>query len=137
MIELTAQRVLRLTGRALLGLYFLIPGITKITGFEATSLYMAEHNVPLVPVALVITIVLQIGGGACLIVGYRAQLMAAVLAALTLVINLFMHNFWAMEAGVEQAHEMQNFIKNLAIFAGLLYVAGSRAKPAGTGAAAA
>ena len=68
---------------------------------------------------------LQIGGGACLIAGYRAQLMAAVLAALTLVINVFMHNFWVLEAGTERAHEMQNFIKNLAIFAGLLYVAGS------------
>ena len=32
-----AQRVLYLVGRALLGLYFIVPGITKITGFAAMS----------------------------------------------------------------------------------------------------
>jgi len=47
-----------------------------------------------------------------------------VLAGLRLLISLFMHNFWAMEEDVQQAHEMQNFIKNLAIMAGLMYVAG-------------
>jgi putative oxidoreductase len=47
-----------------------------------------------------------------------------VLAGLTLVISVFMHDFWGMEEGLERAHEMQNFVKNMAIMAGLLYVAG-------------
>ena len=34
-------------GRALLGLYFFIPGLTKITGYAATLDYMALHNIPL------------------------------------------------------------------------------------------
>ncbi|MDZ7824984.1 MAG: hypothetical protein U5R48_01820 [Gammaproteobacteria bacterium] len=46
------------------------------------------------------------------------------LAGLTLVISLFMHDFWNMEAGLEQAHETQNFVKNMAILAGLMCVAG-------------
>lgn len=119
-----AQKVLLYVGRGLLGIYFIVPGITKITGFAATSEYMAAHGVPLIPVLLIVTIILQIGGGACLLAGYRTQLMAFLLAGLTLVISLFMHNFWAMPEGMEQAHEMQNFIKNLAIMAGLMYVAG-------------
>jgi putative oxidoreductase len=122
----TAQRLLRIGGRALLGLYFIIPGITKITSFAATSDYMAAHGVPLVPVLLVITIALQIGGGGCLVAGYRARLAAFLLAGLTLVITLFMHDFWNMEDGLQRQHETQNFIKNLAIMAGLMYVAGSR-----------
>ena len=120
-----ARRICLLTGRGLLGLYFIVPGISKITGFAETSAYMAAHNVPLIPVALVLTIILQIGGGAALAFGYRARTMAFMLAGLTIVINLFMHNFWAMAPGTEQAHEMQNFIKNLAIVAGLLAFAGS------------
>ena len=32
-----AQRALLITGRALLGLYFIVPGITKITGWAAMS----------------------------------------------------------------------------------------------------
>jgi putative oxidoreductase len=120
-----AQRSLLLTGRALLGLYFIVPGITKVTGWAATTTYMEAHGVPLIPVLLALTIVLQIGGGACLVIGYRTQLMAFLLAGLTLVISLFMHDFWNMEEGLQQGHEMQNFIKNLAIMAGLMFIAGS------------
>jgi putative oxidoreductase len=116
--------VLQLAGRALLGLYFIGPGISKITGFAEMSEYMSAHNVPFIPVLLVLTIVIQIGGGLSLLAGYRVQLVAFVLAGLTLVISIFMHNFWAMEEGLQQGHELQNFVKNMAIMAGLLYMAG-------------
>jgi putative oxidoreductase len=53
---------------------------------------------------------------------------ALLLAGLTLLINLFMHDFWNVYEGTSQAHETQNFIKNLGIMAGLLVVAGT-AKP--------
>jgi len=120
-----AQRVLEIGGRALLGLYFIGPGLMKITGFAGTSAYMAAQGVPLIVVLLPLTIVLQIGGGLSLLAGYRTQLMAFLLAGLTLVISLFMHDFWNLEEGLARAHEMQNFIKNLAIMAGLVYIAGT------------
>lgn len=123
------ERLMLLIGRGLLGLYFILPGITKITGFAATSEYMAAHGVPLIPVLLVVTIVIQIGGGLALMFGFKTQLIAFLLAGLTIVINVFMHNFWSMEEGLERNHEMQNFVKNLAIMAGLLYVAGARLEP--------
>ncbi len=120
-----AQRAILLTGRALLGLYFIVPGITKITDFSRMSEYMAAHEVPFAPFLLVLTIIIQIGCGASLLIGWRTQMMALVLAVLTLIISLFMHDFWGMEEGLQRAHEMQNFIKNIAIMAGLLYVAGT------------
>jgi putative oxidoreductase len=120
------QRIALLVGRGLLGLYFIVPGITKITGWGGTVEYMTAHGVPLIPVALVVTIILQVGGGLSLLAGYRAQLCGIVLALLTLVISIFMHDFWNMEESVQQGHEMQNFIKNLAIMAGLLYVGGAK-----------
>lgn len=115
----TPQRMALLLGRGLLGVYFIIPGIAKITGWSGTVEEMAAHGVPLIPVALVITIILQIGVGASLLIGYRTQLCAAILAALTLIINIYMHDFW------NNPDEMQNFIKNLAILAGLLFVSGA------------
>ena len=71
-------------------------------------------------------IVLQIGGGTSLLLGYRAPLMAFLLAGVTLMISLNMHDFWILDEGMERAHETQNFIKNLAIMAGLMFVAGSQ-----------
>ena len=84
-----------LAGRVILGLYFLLPGA-------------------------VLKIV-----NAALIVGYKTQIAAFLLAGLTLVINLVMHNFWAPD----EAHETQNFVKNLGIMAGLLAIAGLGAGP--------
>jgi len=112
-----------LTGRVLLGLYFLVPGVMKITGFAGMQAYMSQHGVPLVTPLLLLTIVLQVGGGLALIAGWQTRLAAFLLAGLVLLICVFMHDFWNSYEGVSQAHEMQNFIKNLGIFAGLLILA--------------
>lgn len=113
-----------LVGRLLLGLYFIMPGTMKIIGYSSTMEYMAAHNVPMISVLLPLTIAIQILGGIALIIGYQGKLVAFILAALVLIINIYMHNFWTYEVGTERAHEMQNFIKNLAIMAGLLMVSG-------------
>ena len=118
------QKVLFLSGRILLGLYFILPGIMKVTGFSGTAEYMAAHGMAFVPFFLVLTIVIQIGGGISLAAGYRVQEVALVLAGLVLIISLVMHNFWTLQEGVQKGHEMQNFIKNMAIMAGLLVLAG-------------
>jgi putative oxidoreductase len=123
---LYCQKFSAVTGRILLGLYFLIPGISKASGFEATAIYMAEHGMIFIPFFLVATIVFQIGGGMALILGFRISEVAFMFAVLTLIISLVMHDFWALESGIEQAHEMQNFVKNMAIMAGLLVLSATQ-----------
>ena len=54
-------------GRVLLGLYFLLPGLSKIPQYDMMLDYMALHQVPMVNVLLPLTIVLQVGGGLMLI----------------------------------------------------------------------
>ena len=107
-------------GRILLGLYFLLPGISKIPTYGGTTEYMLLHNIPLASVLLPITIVLQVGLGVMLIIGYRIKESALILAALTILINIGMHDFWNEYPNTDAGHETQNFVKNLAIFAGLL-----------------
>ena len=113
-------------GRILLGVYFLIPGITKVTNFQDTADYMQDHGMIFVPFFLVLTIIVQLAGAAMLMTGYRVAATAFILAGLTLVISLAMHDFWNVEAGIQQAHETQNFVKNLAIMAGLMALAGGQ-----------
>ena len=112
-------------GRVLIGLYFLYPGITKIPRFEFMVDYMNLHNIPLVGILLPITIFLQITLGSMLIIGYRIKESALILAGLTLCINFGMHDFWNVYPEANSAHELQNFIKNLGIFAGLLILSSS------------
>ena len=107
-------------GRMLLGLYFLLPGISKIPTYAVTTEYMLLHNIPLASILLPITIVLQVSLGVMLIIGYRIKESALILAALTILINIGMHDFWNEYPNTDAGHKTQNFVKNLAIFAGLL-----------------
>ena len=112
-------------GRMLFGLYFLLPGISKIPTFAGTTEYMLLHNIPLANILLPFTIVLQVGLGVMLIIGYRIKESALILAALTIFINIGMHDFWNEYPNTDVGHETQNFVKNLAIFAGLLVLSTS------------
>ena len=107
-------------GRILLGFYFSLPGISKIPTYAGTTEYMLLHNIPLASILLPITIVLQVGLGVMLIIGYRIKESALILAFLTIFINIGMHDFWNEYPNTDAGHETQNFVKNLAIFAGLL-----------------
>jgi putative oxidoreductase len=114
------------TGRVLLGIYFFLPGgISKVFNYGGTAQSMADHGMVFVPFFLVLTIIIQLGGGAAMIVGYQTKIVAFVFAGLTLVISLVMHDFWTLPAGeLQTGHETQNFVKNLGIMAGLLVMAG-------------
>jgi putative oxidoreductase len=107
-----------------MGVYFILPAIRKINDFAGTSAYMEEHNVPIVSVLLVVTIIIQIVAGVAIIVGFKGKQSAFILAGLTLVISIFMHDFWGMEEGIARSHELQNFFKNMGIMAGLLMITG-------------
>lgn len=119
-----------LAGRIILGIYFVLPGaIAKISNPQGTSDYMASHGMIMIPFLLGLTILIQFAGGAALIAGYKTQIAAFLLAGLTLVISLVMHDFWTLEAGLVRGHETQNFVKNMGIMAGLLAIAGLGAGP--------
>jgi putative oxidoreductase len=119
------EKIAITTGRILLGLYFLYPGITKIPRYDFMVEYMTLHNIPLINILLPLTIVLQIVLGLMLITGYRIKEPALILATLTIFINVGMHDFWNTYPGTDAGHEMQNFVKNLGIFAGLLVLSAS------------
>ena len=107
-------------GRFLLVLYFLLPGLAKIFFFQENLDIVTLREVPLPIFSLVLVAISQIIFGTFLMVGKYVSLSALVLAAVTLLINLYIHDFWNMAGEANQDHETQNFVKNLAILAGLL-----------------
>jgi putative oxidoreductase len=112
-----------ITGRSLLGLYFIVPGLGKVFDFASTLALMRMKGVPFSLFLLPLTIAIQLLGGIFLILGKNLRLTAFLLFGLTICINIFIHNFWALNGDPSQAHEMQNFVKNLAIASGLLVLA--------------
>ncbi|GAC20391.1 DoxX family protein [Paraglaciecola arctica] len=111
-----------LLGRLLMGSYFILPGLQKITNYQTMTGYMLDHSVPATAFLLPITIIIQIVAGLAIIIGFKGKLAAFILAGLTLVISIYMHDFWSLVEGIQRTHETQNFFKNMGIMAGLLVV---------------
>ena len=84
---------------------------------------MRMKGVPFSLFLLPLTVAIQVVGGVYLILGKNLRLTAFILFGLTIFINIFIHNFWALNGDPSQSHEIQNFVKNLAIASGLLVLA--------------
>ena len=101
-----------LVGRSLLGLYFLGPGLAKIFNYSNYAAVMEENEVPLTLVALPVVILIQVIGGIMLILNLNVKVSALALFITTIVINIYIHDFWTFADGVNKAHETQNFLKS-------------------------
>ena len=118
----TMQNPLALVGRILLGVFFVMSGFTKITGFAGTVDYIASAGLPLPQVVAVLTILLELGGGLMLVFGLFTSWAALALAALTLAAAVLFHKFWS----VPEAQTMSQYIhfwKNVTIAGGMLVLA--------------
>jgi putative oxidoreductase len=122
-------RVLSHTGRILLALYFLYPGIMKFTQWERHIELMELHNMSMIPVLLALAGIIQITASIAILINKQIVISALALAGMVLIINLNLHDFWNTYEGVSTPHELQNFVKNLGIFAGLLLLAASNMIP--------
>jgi putative oxidoreductase len=110
-----------LVGRILLAAIFVWAGLGKIAGFSGTVGYIQSGGLPAAQLLAVVAIIVELGGAALLILGWKARWAAAALFVFTLLAALFFHAYWA--AAPDQAYMQQvNFMKNLAIMGGLLYV---------------
>lgn len=84
--------IVLLIARILMSAIFLMAGVEKITGYAGTQAYMQSMGVPgqLLP----LVILLELVGGAMILLGWGTRIAAWALAAFTLVAALiFHHNF--------------------------------------------
>ena len=115
--------ILMHVGRIFLALYFLIPGISKFTSWNTSVALMEAHNMKMIPALLIIAGIAQIVGSISLLLNRHVVMCALGFAVMTLLINFNLHDFWNSYEGVNPERELQNFYKNLGIFAGLLLLA--------------
>jgi putative oxidoreductase len=117
----TLNRYGPLVGRILIALIFVFAGFGKITGFEGTVGYIASKGMPLPQLAAIGAILIELGGGIMLVLGWKTRLAAMALFLFTGLAALIFHNFWA--AAPDQAqNQMIHFMKNLAIMGGMIFV---------------
>src|SRR4249919_4164083 len=105
--------------RASLGAIFFIMGLTKIFSFAGVAGWMASSGVPFAKLLLVLTIAIEVGAGLLLIVGRQTRWAALTLALFIVPVTLVFHAFWNADAAQFQ-DQLTHFLKNLAIFGGML-----------------
>jgi putative oxidoreductase len=115
------QSLVPLLGRILLAAIFISSGFSKITGFEGTVGYIASKGLPMPQVLALGAIVVELGGGLMLLIGWKTRWAAAALLVFTALAALLFHNFWSAPPDQAQ-NQMIHFMKNLAIVGGFLYV---------------
>ena len=108
-------------GRILIAPLFLLSGFHKITEFSAVAGMMAKSGMPFAEILLVGSILLELGGGLMVLLGWHARWGALLLAVFTISATLMFHNFWAVDAA-QYRGQLNHFMKNLAILGALVYI---------------
>jgi putative oxidoreductase len=109
-------RYLPALGRLLIAVLFLLSGLNKIASPAATQAYIASAGLPLPLLGYLAAVIVEVGGGILLILGFQTRIVALVMALFTIAAALsFHHNFG-------DQNQMIHFFKNIAITGGLLQV---------------
>jgi len=108
-----------LVGRILAALIFIISGFGKITGYAGTAGYMASKGMPMVDVLLPATILIELGGGLLIALGWKVRWAAAAMFLFLIPVTLVFHNPAGL-AAAEAQQQMINLLKNLSIMGGML-----------------
>jgi putative oxidoreductase len=111
-----SNRYLPLLGRVLIGAPFILSGLSKLMAHDATVGYISSMGLPLPQLGWLIALVVEMAGGTLLVIGYRAHLVAFVVALFALATAIFFHHNFADQ------NQMIHFLKNIMIVGGLLQI---------------
>ena len=114
---MNAIRYIPFAGRLMIGLPFAMSGLGKLAAIGPTTAMIRTAGLPLPPLALALTIALEVGGGLLLVVGFRTRLAAIALALFSLAAAVAFH------ANLADPNQMIHFFKNVMMAGGLLQIA--------------
>jgi putative oxidoreductase len=110
-----------LLGRLAIATIFILAGVGKFLNYEGTAAYMASKGFSMVPFFLYAAATVEILGGLLLVLGWKTRFGAIILALFLIATTVIFHDFWRERPELVEV-QMINFLKNLAIFGGLLYI---------------
>jgi putative oxidoreductase len=112
-----ATRYLPFTGRLLIGLPFAMSGLGKLAAYGATTAMIAAVGLPVPPLAYVVAVAVELGGGLLLVAGYQVRFVAIALALFAIATAVSFHSNFADQ------NQMIHFLKNVMMAGGLLQIA--------------
>jgi putative oxidoreductase len=113
---MNATRYLPFAGRLLIGLPFAMSGLGKLAAIGPTTEMIRAAGLPLPPLALAISVAVELGGGLLLVAGFQTRIVAAVLALFSIATAVSFHSNFADQ------NQMIHFLKNVMMAGGLLQI---------------
>jgi len=113
-----------LIGRIVFGGFFLYNGINHLRQAKSMAPYAGSKGVPEPELAVRLSAIPLIAGGASLLLGVKPKLGAIAILGFLAGVSPVMHDFWSKEDPNEKMNEMVNFTKNLALAGGALALLG-------------
>ncbi len=105
-----------LAGRVLLAAIFLLSGLSKVSAPAMTIGFIQSVGLPFPTLAFGTAVLVELVGGAALVLGYRTRLVAGILAIFSLATAISFH------ANLADQNQFIHFFKNIAMAGGLLQV---------------
>jgi len=113
-----------LLARIFLVSIFILAGVSKISNFSGTQAYMASRGMSATALLLPGAILIEMGGGLAVLLGYKTRLVALLLFLFLIPTTLIFHTAFGGSFPPEQMQIQQAMVlKNLAIMGGLLTLA--------------
>ena len=109
-------KFLPLLGRVLIGAPFVMSGLGKLAAYGATVGYIAAMGLPVPPLAFIVAVLTELGGGLLLLSGYRARAVSLAMAVFCVVTAIFFHH------NLADQNQMIHFLKNVMMAGGLLQI---------------
>ncbi len=93
-------------GRILLSLIFVLSGVSKVGAIAATVTHMANSGIPYANDLVWGAVILELGGGTLLIVGFLTRLVAAAFFFYVAVLAVVFHAYWTMTGAEARAQHI-------------------------------
>jgi putative oxidoreductase len=100
-------------GRCLMAVMFLMSGFGKVVAPAATIAWITSTGLPMPEVAYVASIVIELGGGLLLILGWQIRVLGVVLSLFAIATAFIFHR------NVADQNQLFHFLKNIAVTGGL------------------
>jgi putative oxidoreductase len=106
--------VVALVGRALMCAIFVEAGLAKLLAPAGAIALMASHGLPLPAVTYIVVLIIEIGGGLAILLGFQIRAVAALMALYCIATGLIAHYH------PDDQNQMIHFMKNICMAGGFL-----------------
>jgi putative oxidoreductase len=102
-----------LIGRCLMAVLFLLSGFGKVAAPAASIAWIASTGLPMPTAALVVSIIVELGGGLLLVLGWQIRPLGAILTVYAIATAFIFHR------NLADQNQLFHFLKNIAVMGGL------------------